>query len=222
MLRSSNMKVVLSVVSMCLIPLVLGQGCPAPAGSNTGGSLEGTWSGQITMNMTMASSTTGPADINDPNALTFSYAMPLTISYSATGVPSSLPVMGMEAGAGQPDSSDTTSVMTGQTSTIEINGITVTVTIREASYTATHSHVVSDTTTSGQTSTPMGPGSDMVVSIDGVTTQTIDSALSADGTTLSWTQTSEGTTQSTSTAGGMTFSSWTAQKVDLTGTLTRQ
>ena len=221
MLRRSKMRVVFSVMVMSLFPLLLGEGCPSQGGIAAGG-LAGTWTGQITMNMTVASSSTGPVDINDPSAMSFSYTMPFTISYSSSGVPTGLPVMGMGAGTGQPGSGDTSSVMTGQTSTIDINGITFTVTIREASYTATTTHVIIDTTISGQITTPMGTEGDMMMSVNGATTQTIDSVLSADGTTLNWTQTSEGTSQSTTTSGGMTFNSWTAQQLNLTGLLTRQ
>lgn len=224
MFRHATIRIAYGVLFAGLLPLVLGQGCPRPAGIGPPAGLAGTWSGQISMNMTIATSSTGPVDVDDPGAMTITSSMPLTISYSDTGVPTGLPVMGMGAGTGPPGSGGTSAVRAGQTSTIEINGMTIIVTIREASYTPTRTRVVIDTTMSGQMTSPATPGSDMIMTMHGATTQTIQSVLSADGSTLTWTQNSEGTTETTTTSGatGTTFQMWSAQRMDMTGTLTRQ
>lgn len=185
---------------------------PPANGGQSVPSLTGTWSGQLTMSVRVAVSDTGPADINDPSALVNSSTLPLNITYGADGVPLSLPVSGLQNGVSQ-----ASGVCVGQTSTVTINGVTLTVTVREATYGLTQMRVVLETTITGSESQG---GTTMTMC--GTSTQTIEATMAAGGSSLSWHQLSDATAQITATNGTATAGSWEATRVEMLGNLARQ
>jgi hypothetical protein len=201
--------------------------------------LPGTWSGVLNADATVAISTTGPADLNSPDARHSPIETPITITFDAQGVPDKLVVYGLGIVYGlkslwgpsashlEPAAFRITAVQPGDVSAVTIEEVTYTVTVQDATYSPSQAHATLAVTTSWdlQERTTSTKGT---LTGSGALTQTIELSWIADGPKLNWVQTAEGTTEALVVWKrqwtDITLTSqqyWTAQRIVVTGTLTR-
>jgi hypothetical protein len=165
--------------------------------------LEGTWAGTLTAEVTLASSDSGPADLNGPDTEQASIESPVVIAFDANGVPDKLIAWQLGHAAtiwpGHSGASavpiEVTAVQPGETTTITLEWLTCTITVREASYRPAEARVVLDMTTTWDrhiaTNTSYGNDSGNASS-----PQTLELTWVREGPSVRWTQVVEATSHS--------------------------
>lgn len=172
-----NLKLlVVGFLPACIVPLVMAQSC-TPAGDGGTGTLEGTWTGQVAVTVKYAHATTGEPSLEGPGVQTFSTTIPVSISFDAAGAPSLMPIMTI--GSPQTTVGHATAVVGGATATAVFGATTLTVTVKEASYSPTHVKVVLQADLNGNESQ-----GGLTATLRGSSEQTLEFTLASGG--LSW------------------------------------
>lgn len=197
--------------------------------------LAGTWSGVLHAEATMAVSSEGPADVDNPDATQYSLDTPVTITFDAHGVPDKLIVYGLASQGSwgpqlmdvAPQAAEIPAVHAGQTAEVTIDFVPYTVTVREACYSPTEAQVVLEVTTSWDrpqfTNTTIGR---MIG--EGSCTQYIVGYSVREGPSLHWQQNFLGTTHANVTwrprgidTATIIREYWSAQRLTAGGRLTQ-
>lgn len=190
--------------------------------------LEGTWSGALACAARFATSDTAPPELDETVAPDTLNNADVSVTFAADGTPDKLPVFISPYRLTSSEMVELTSVQPGDSQEFgldELGGTrTMTVTVREATYSPVRMDVVLDVmiawdgvwVSNSSTTTYSGGGSGV---------QTITAVPATDGSGLIWSQAVESASEQNSTSvlrsTGETVSwhAWTAQQMDAAGVL---